>query len=976
MTDQLARLQAALGDRYRIERELGSGGMAVVYLADDLKHHRPVALKVLKPELATVLGPERFLREIEIAAQLHHPHILPLYDSGEADGFLFYVMPYEEGRSLRDRLRREGELPVEEAVRVLCDVADALSHAHEHGVVHRDIKPENILLSGHHALVTDFGVAKAVSDATGRHGLTTTGVALGTPAYMAPEQAAADPHVDQRADIYALGVVAYELLAGRPPFSSATPQGMLVSHLTESPKPVTAYRPSVPPALGQAIMRCLEKNRADRWQSAEELRTQFEAMLTPSGGVTPVGTGPVRTLSRSKWRVVGAIAVAGVVLAVTVGVWLRGRSAPHLDPTLLAVAPFDVLSPDRDLEVWREGVMDLLARSLDGAGPIRTVAPTVAAHRWSGRADATSAEEFGRETGAGLAVFGTLVAVGSDSARLVATLLDVGRGAVLSEQEVRDRADRVDRLVDSLSVRLLGALSEQRAVGAMRLHSVGSSVPAAIKAFLQGQQHYRRSNWDSARAYFAQAIALDSTFALAHRGIGQVEGWTESGVGTAELRALEIRAGNLNHGLAPRESLLILADSLWAGLTPDFDGQWSRLDRLFRIVEEAARRYPEDPEVWYELGEARYHFGTSRGVTAESIQSAFRRALALDSGFVPAYIHTAELAFMTEGRDAGERTLAGILAAHPTSVEGEGALLSTALLNAGAAQEPAVTAMLDTTSAGAFRRSFDALQRLPDSTESALRVARAWAERFSDGTSYLRWMLAFRGHVGDASAEFAGEEWREPIPYWSAKSRFGQLALLGAFTEDTVQAVYADWLESGYEPAMYVAVRWWANRGDTASLARAVRESEVRQRSGLHFGAPDSAMMEWGIDCFEAYLALARGDTADALHRFGALRQWPTIPRAYQEQLTYAQVLAAIGRDEEAATVLANVPDVGVAPGPAEVVWVLERARVNDRLGRRESAVRDYAYVVDVWRNADPLLQPFVEEARSALARLVGEPRR
>ncbi|MGD8727061.1 MAG: serine/threonine-protein kinase, partial [Gemmatimonadales bacterium] len=191
MSDVLDRLRKALADRYTIEREIGSGGMATVYLAEDLKHHRNVAIKVLRPDLAATLGPERFLREIEVAAQLQHPHILPLHDSGEADGFLYYVMPYIEGQSLRDKLAREGELPIGEAVRIMRDVVDALTEAHAHGVVHRDIKPENILLRGRHALVTDFGVAKAVSEATGREKLTTAGVALGTPAYMAPEQASA-----------------------------------------------------------------------------------------------------------------------------------------------------------------------------------------------------------------------------------------------------------------------------------------------------------------------------------------------------------------------------------------------------------------------------------------------------------------------------------------------------------------------------------------------------------------------------------------------------------------------------------------------------------------------------------------------------------------------------------------------------------------------------------------------------------------
>ena len=212
MSDLIDRLRSALADRYSIEKEIGAGGMATVYLAEDVRHHRKVAVKVLRSELAATLGPERFLREIEIAAKLQHPHVLPLYDSGEAQGFLFYVMPFVEGESLRAKIDREGELPVGEAVRIIRDVVDALAYAHEHGVVHRDIKPDNVMLSGRHAMVTDFGVAKAVSEATGRQQLTTAGVALGTPSYMAPEQAAADPHVDHRADIYAVGAMGRALL--------------------------------------------------------------------------------------------------------------------------------------------------------------------------------------------------------------------------------------------------------------------------------------------------------------------------------------------------------------------------------------------------------------------------------------------------------------------------------------------------------------------------------------------------------------------------------------------------------------------------------------------------------------------------------------------------------------------------------------------------------------------------------------------
>ena len=324
MADVLEGLRAALADRYRIERELGAGGMATVYLAHDLKHDRPVALKVLRQELAAALGAERFHREIQIAAKLQHPNILPLHDSGDAGGFLYYVMPYVEGQSLRERLAREGALPVGDAVRILRDVVDALTEAHAHGVVHRDIKPENIMLRGHHALVTDFGVAKAVSEATGRQTLTTAGVALGTPAYMAPEQASADPHLDQRVDIYAVGAVAYELLTGRPVFMGTTPQMVLSAHVADAPVPVTKYRETVPRALEALVMRCLEKQPADRWQSVEELLPQLEALATPSGGITPTDTRPVAAVRRR--RLLSGALVAGVALVAAVAALLVSRT--------------------------------------------------------------------------------------------------------------------------------------------------------------------------------------------------------------------------------------------------------------------------------------------------------------------------------------------------------------------------------------------------------------------------------------------------------------------------------------------------------------------------------------------------------------------------------------------------------------------------------------------------------------------------
>ncbi len=349
------RLAAALADRYRIERELGQGGMATVYLAQDLKHNRNVALKVLRPELAATMGSERFAREIEVAARLVHPHILGLIDSGDVDGFFYYVMPYVEGETLRDRIARSGELPVHDAVRLLGEIAEALAVAHKANVVHRDIKPENILLSGRHAMVMDFGVAKAVTEASGRQQLTTAGVALGTPAYMAPEQATADPQLDGRVDIYALGVLAYEMLTGHPPFHGLNPQQTLAAHVTQAPLPVTQRRSGLSPALEGVVMRCLEKRPADRFQTADELVAVLEPLATPSGGMTPTHTQPVSAVApvvaaRRRW---GPIAAAVIVVGALAWLMLGRGRVPELSLTTtsrLTSAPglevLPAISPD------------------------------------------------------------------------------------------------------------------------------------------------------------------------------------------------------------------------------------------------------------------------------------------------------------------------------------------------------------------------------------------------------------------------------------------------------------------------------------------------------------------------------------------------------------------------------------------------------------------------------------------------------
>ncbi len=370
MTDPAPDLTAALAHRYRLEQELGEGGMATVYLAYDLRHERPVALKVMRPELAAAIGAERFLAEIRTTANLQHPHILPLFDSGEAGGFLYYVMPFVEGESLRERLDREKQLPVADALRIAAEVASALDYAHRHGVIHRDIKPENVLLPDGRALVADFGIALAVSTA-GRTRLTESGMSLGTPYYMSPEQAMGEREITGRSDVYGLGCVLYEALAGEPPFTGPTAQAILARVLTEEPRPLLPQRHTIPPHVEAAILIALEKLPADRFPTAAAFA---EALADPGRAHQPGGAlaGAVPSAGRSRWRrwiLLASTGVAGALLGALVWGGLRAGGA-RSDPvhrhyivlgngiTVAATGPALALSPEGTTLVFRDGSPD------------------------------------------------------------------------------------------------------------------------------------------------------------------------------------------------------------------------------------------------------------------------------------------------------------------------------------------------------------------------------------------------------------------------------------------------------------------------------------------------------------------------------------------------------------------------------------------------------------------------------------------
>ena len=514
MPDLSQRLQSALADRYRIERPLGRGGMATVYLAEDLKHHRRVAVKVLDPEVAAAIGPERFLREIETVARLTHPHILPLHDSGAADGLLYYVMPYVEGESLRDRLAREKQLPLDDALRIAREVADALSYAHCHGLVHRDVKPENILLESGHAVVADFGIARAVAAAGGAT-LTGTGTAVGTPAYMSPEQAAGNRDVDGRSDLYSLGCVLYEMLAGVPPFSGTTAESLTHQHLNVTPRPVTQLRPAVPAGVTAALQRALAKTPADRFTTIGE----FAAVLG-TGAASPAGSTVARNVPRVAW-------VAGGVLAAVAVLWVGMIVRRHaIQPATstgwtasLAVLPLENLSADPTLDLFCDGMTEYLSTSLSGLPRLKVIDSR--STRKFKRSD-RPLREIGQTLGATYLLRWALQKAGERvrvTAQLVRSHDGVQEWGAASTRPMADVFTLQDSISAEIASRVLGTLTseEQGRLGRQPLSGEAVSLFARAQAVHDRYlTRNREEDWQAAASLYTRALALDPHYAPAY----------------------------------------------------------------------------------------------------------------------------------------------------------------------------------------------------------------------------------------------------------------------------------------------------------------------------------------------------------------------------------------------------------------------------------------------------------------------------
>ena len=620
----MEHLQNTLGSDYEFERELGGGGMSRVFLATERGLGRRVVVKVLPPDMSAAVSAERFRREVNLAARLQHPHIVPVLTAGEAGGVVYYTMPLVEGESLRERLARSGELPIADAMQVLRDVAKALAYAHRHGVVHRDVKPDNILLSEGGALVADFGVAKALAAAGSEtDAVTSAGLVLGTPAYMAPEQAAADPHGDHRVDLYALGIVAYEMLAGQAPFAGRPVQAILAAHATETPEPVTKRRPNVPSELADLVMRCLEKRAADRPQSADDVLA----------GLDTLPTAPWR---RSALRTVLVVGVMVALTALVYGASLRARigaddaaSPPPRGETAaipttgvsIAVLPFVSLSRDANNESFSDGMTEELIAALSKVPGLRVAARTSA---FAFKGKNTPIQRIGEELKVETVLEGSVRREGKRlkvTAQLVNAADGFHRWSETYDRQLSDVFTVQDEIAKAITSALRITLG---AGGETTLVKRPTTDLEAYGVFLRGRQALNERTFEQlhrAAELFEQAIGRDPRFARAYAGLADayvlmpLYGHLPPTDAWPKARAAARTALALDSSLAEAHTALA-----YGAMVHDWD--WTSAERGFR------RAIALDPN--YATAYQRYaDYLLGRGRVSESLET-IRHAHALD----------------------------------------------------------------------------------------------------------------------------------------------------------------------------------------------------------------------------------------------------------------------------------------------------------------------------------------------------------
>ena len=960
MSDIPERLVAALSGRYAIERELGAGGMATVYLARDLRHKRPVAVKVVRPELGGRDGVERFLREIELAARLQHPHILPLFESGVVDEngapIPYFVMPYVEGETLRQLLQREGRLPVDAAMTVAIEMADALAYAHGKGVVHRDIKPENILLSGGHAVVADFGVAKALQQGTTSGAadarLTRAGLAMGTPQYMSPEQATGDAAVDARADQYSLACVIYEMLAGEPPFAGPTAQTVIARSLT-APRPhIGRVRAGVPPELDQVVVRALALEPRDRYPDMSALR----AALVAARGL-PVRSGRRRVIAG------GLAALAGALAASWFATRPASRSIAPAAQTL-AVLPFH--TSGAGVEFLREGMVDLLTTNLRGVAGINTVDPRNVMRTWGGgdrgANDLRRALDVGRDLDAGSIVLGSAVSTGS-RVRLAADIYSVD-GDRLARAQVDGAADSVLGAVDRLSLALLRDIwRSKEPLPNLRLASLTSDSIGALREYLQGEGHYRKLAWDSAQSAYTRAVEIDSTFALAHLRRAQVFGWT-GGYGNEESRTALAVANRFAARLPARDRRLLAGYQLFER------GKPASADSLRAYV----AAYPGDVDGWFMLGEAAFHTHIWRPVSPESVYAAFDSVLRRDSTLFPALIHPTEVAVVSRDSARFARYFSRIerTAPSPTSR----ALRTVAQMTWG--PEPGDSAIIS------------ALREQPSWIIMAVNASYSRERATGDSIAH-RYARVQR--LGSKAPRFQARGFAARAQMLAGLGRWNEMLTLAdslrRLDPDKATQVLGYALALGLAPpsrrSMLDSLVETLPAGPEAEYARSLVHmirGDVRagrQRIARALAQPDSAAIPDDIRSYlmaaDGWGALLQGDTASGLRRLRAGLDQAAAPGREEDSgfLRFQLALALAARPETREEGISSlrygfvlhplfIPLATLALGPA-----------YEAAGKPDSAALAYRRFIRFWNGADPELQSKVADSRRALEELIQE---
>ncbi len=1014
--------------------------MSRVFLADEVRLGRQVVIKVLPPEMAAGVNVERFEREIQLAAKLQHPHIVPVLSAGASDDILFYVMPFIRGESLRAKLSREGELPVGETVRILRDVVDALAYAHREGVVHRDIKPDNVLLSDNHAVVTDFGVAKAVASSTGESSLTSLGVALGTPAYMAPEQAAADPHVDQRADLYAVGALAYEMLTGRPPFTGHTPQAVLSAHVTQAPAPVTVHRGTVPPALAELVMRCLEKKPADRFQRAEELRSLFEGMVTPTGGITPTASQPVSAVDyeakarRAHPVRVGIVfsAVSLVVAGVAYGLMLVlglpnwvflvavGLLAAGLPIMLLTghqerkramarAAGVHTMTPTgmKRLFTWKRslaiggaafGALALIAgaamamRAL-GIGPFATLVSSgalkdrqtiILADFVNHAADTTLGptlteafrvdlsqsrtvqlmdpqaiasalvrmrkapdtkmtpavtREVAERSAVTAMVTGQIDPVGKGFV-LSASVVAIGDGRVLTA--VRETAADDGQLItalDDLSRDLRERIGESLVTirQTQPLDQVTTSSLDALRKYTEAVRRFEAGDYDGAGELLREAIARDSNFAMAYRKLAAV--FSNTGASFTQLVAASTRAFQLRDRLPPLERDLTTA---WYYQNVEYDP--ARAIAAYRsVLDRDSTNSIAVTDLVLVLDQTR-DYAAAESLAVRGIAMGVRGPLRGNAAVSMAEQgHYAAADSMLEAGGAGSLPNPMSLLVRAMIAGAQGHYDSAMRLARAARDSSGGTAAIQSTAEMLLGAIAEAQGRLTAATQHARASAQANpapAGAMTPATLEAEYLVTYLADSAAARRVLDSAVARHP------------LANIPPYDRPYAQLAYA-----------------YAEVGLPQEARRLLAEYARTVPAGIRRG--DVAVL-----AAEGQLALAEGRWRAAIDTLRRLREDGRCGAC-----GYFQAGQAFDHLGETDSALVNYLASTTAPSTFRTVQVdYAKAPAYHRIGEiyeargdHADAIEYYQKFVDLWKNADPELQPLVKDAKARIARLTAQ---